>query len=189
MNIFVLHRNPVIAAQSVCDVHASKMTLEATQMLASAAIRHGAQPNELPLTDKGKPYKGGYHKHPCTVWAGDTRANYEWLCWHAIALSQEFYQRYGKAHSCAPKIIQLCGLMDKIPEGELTPFARAIKKETYPDLLDTEVFPNTVIAYRVFYMLDKRRFATWNHGTKPPSWWNPNFKLPETKQEQMEMII
>ena len=189
MNIFALHRNPVLAAQSVCDTHSSKMTLETMQMLASAAIRHGATPKQLPLTDKGTPYKGGYHNHPCTVWAGDTRANYEWLCWHGIALSEEFYQRFGKHHSCSPKIIQMCGLTHLIPEGDLTPFARAIKKDTYPDLLDTDVFPNTVVAYRIFYILDKRSFATWNHGAKAPSWWNADLVFPKNKQEQMEMII
>ena len=189
MNIFALHRNPVIAAQWVCDTHASKMTLETTQMLASAAIRHGVEPHELPLTDAGHPYRGGYKHHPCTVWAGDTRSNYEWLCWHGLALADEFYKRYNKQHSCAKKILLLCGLADRIPEGELTPFARAIKKEAYPELLDTEVFPNTVIAYRIFYMLDKRKFATWNHNSTPPPWWDKEFELPRTKQERMELVI
>lgn len=189
MNIFPLHRNPILAARSLCDNHTSKMTLESCQMLASAAIRHGATPDMMPLTDKGTPYKGGYHKHPCTVWAGDTRANYEWLCWHGLAIAKEFFKRYGSHHSCEKKIIQLSKLNHLIPEGELTPFARAIKKEIYPELLDTEVFPNTVIAYRIYYMLDKSDFARWNHGVEAPAWWNPRFKMPKTKQERMELII
>jgi hypothetical protein len=36
MNIFVLHEDPVIAAQMHCDKHCNKMIVEHAQMLAAA---------------------------------------------------------------------------------------------------------------------------------------------------------
>ena len=83
MNIFILHFNPVIAARHYCDKHSPKMCVELLQQLGSAVIRHGATPDMMPLTKKGTPLKGGYHHHPCTVWCGDSRANFEWQNqWH-----------------------------------------------------------------------------------------------------------
>ncbi len=50
MNIFVLHRTPWKAAQMMCDKHIPKMIVESAQMMASALIRHGAQPEDMPTT-------------------------------------------------------------------------------------------------------------------------------------------
>ena len=36
MNIFVLHEDPIIAAQMHCDKHCNKMIVEHAQMLAAA---------------------------------------------------------------------------------------------------------------------------------------------------------
>ena len=79
-----------------------------------------------------------------------------------------------KQHACKKPIQQMCGLINYIPQGELTPIARAINKDEYPILHDEEKWPNGVLAYRAFYMLDKKRFAVWG---KPPAWWNPDFTL------------
>ena len=79
MNIFVLDENPVTAAKYMDDVRLPKMCVESAQMMASALRRHGATDEQMPLTKAGKPYKGGYKHHPCTVWAGDNRANFQWL--------------------------------------------------------------------------------------------------------------
>ncbi|WP_237342937.1 pyrimidine dimer DNA glycosylase/endonuclease V [Wolbachia endosymbiont of Folsomia candida] len=35
MNIFILHEDPVIAAQMLCDKHVVKMVLETAQLLSS----------------------------------------------------------------------------------------------------------------------------------------------------------
>ena len=59
MNIFVLDEDPRQASKYLDDVMIPKMCVETAQMLASAVIRHGAQPEDMPLTQKGTPYKGG----------------------------------------------------------------------------------------------------------------------------------
>ena len=57
------------------------------------------------------------------------------------------------------------------PSRGLTPFARAIKKTTYPHLLDHELWPDTVEVYREYYRIDKAGFAKWQRGTSAPDWW------------------
>ena len=83
MNIFVLDLDPVKAAQALDCVRLPKMCVESAQMMASALRRHGATDEDFikrgVLTKSNRPYKGGYHFHPCTRWAGDSRANFVWL--------------------------------------------------------------------------------------------------------------
>lgn len=183
MNIFAVHRNPVIAARSLCDSHISKMILESAQMLASACHRHNVPVDDIPKTKAGKTYGEGYKHHPSTVWCGDNRENYEWLCWHGLALGVEFEGRYGKTHASIEAIKQACSVIDLIPEGSQTDFARAINKDIYPILQDKTEWPNTILAYRAFYNLDKKTFAKWGEGRTPPAWWNPDFTLEVTKNE------
>ena len=177
MNIFVLHMNPHLAATMMCDKHIPKMCVESAQMLASALIRHGAEPEEMPLTKKGTPYKGGYHNHPCTVWSGDTRANFNWLVEHGFALCREYSQRFGgKVHSCQDPILQMKQMLNKIPDGDLTPFAQAMPDE-HKD-------PDAVVAYRSYY--HTKEFAQWKRGTPAPYWWTVKTDSVKVTPEQSD---
>ena len=164
MNIFVLDTDPEVAAQMHCAKHVPKMCVEATQMLVSAVRRHGATDNDVPLTKSGRPHRGGYHNHPCTVWAGDSRDNYMWLFWHGIALCQEFEFRFGKEHACFKQIRVLGSLFRFVPDGKLTPFAQAMPDEFRND--------DAVIAYRGYYWHDKREniVCEWKKGREMPQW-------------------
>ena len=146
-------------------------------MLASACHRHNVPIDKIPKRKDGGTYGEGYKHHPSTVWACDNRENYEWLCWHGLALGWEFEERYGKTHASVEAIKDACSVIEYIPKGSQTDFARAINKHIYPILLDKRVWPNTILAYRAFYNLDKKTFAKWGGGRKPPSWWNPDFTL------------
>src|SRR5210317_1583838 len=75
MNIFILDNNPTAAAQMMCDKHIPKMCVETLQMMGRPLRRHGATDEQMPLTQKGTPLKGGYHNHPCTKWVGDSITN------------------------------------------------------------------------------------------------------------------
>jgi len=173
MNIFVLDENPVEAARMMCDKHIPKMILESAQMMASALRRHGAGDELMPLNQQGRPYKGGYHNHPCTVWTGESVDNYLWLYQHAHQLCVEYRSRFNNgAHVCEAKIGLMtapCAL-ELLPLGGMTPFARAFNAEQYPFLYDEKRY-TAVEAYRTYYSLAKRRFAQWNKGTPAPSWW------------------
>ena len=77
MNRFVVHENPITAAEMLCDQHILKMPTEEIQMLVSGLLSNGAPPILMPLTKStGKPHKGGYKNHPATVWTGKTRDNF-----------------------------------------------------------------------------------------------------------------
>ena len=143
MNIFVLDKDPTIAAKYMDDVRLPKMCVESAQMMASALRRHGATDEQMPLTKAGKPYKGGYKHHPCTVWAGDSRANFQWLADHALILCKEYANRFGKTHACTRPVAQMYNMDRIIPKGKLTPFAQAMPDEYKDD--------DVVKAYRSYY--------------------------------------
>ena len=163
MNIFVLDRNPMTAARMMCDKHIPKMCVESLQMMGSALRRHGATDDQMPLSEAGKPIKGGYHHHPCTVWAGDSRANFAWLGMHGLELCLEYALRFGKVHKCERKIEDMYCMADLIPNGALTPFAQAMPDQ-YKCL-------DAVRAYRNYYRCEKAYFAKWQKGRPAPQWW------------------
>jgi len=160
MNIFVLDENPFVAAEMLCDKHVPKMCVESAQMMASALLRHNVSEFDMPLTKKGTPYKGGYKHHPCTVWAGDTSSNFNWLASHGISLCEQFFLRWGHPHGCTEPIIVMTSLASNIPAGELTSFAQAM-----PDELRDKC---AVTAYRNYYRT--KEFAAWEF-FDPPHWW------------------
>ena len=146
MNIFVLDEDPVQAARYLDDVRLPKMCVESAQMMASALRRHGATDEQMPLTKAGKPYRGGYKHHPCTVWAGDSRANFVWLALHAIELCKEYTRRFDKEHACYGPINHMARMWKtaKFEENYMTPFAQAMPDEYKSD-------DDVVKAYRSYY--------------------------------------
>ena len=155
MNIFVVDEDPEIAAQSLCDKHVVKMILESAQMLCTC----------MPLIstdDKIVLYKPAFKNHPCTVWARESQQNYSWLCAHAKALCSEYTRRYKKTHKSEAIIDFVIANKSPLPDIGLTPFAQAMPDQ-YKD-------SNTVIAYRNYYLGEKKRLAVWKY-SNPPTWW------------------
>jgi len=159
MNIFVLDKDPVKAAQMHCDKHCVKMVLELYQQLGSALRRHGATDNMMPKTQKGTPLKGGYHNHPCTRWVGDSRANFDWACDHAIALAEEYTYRYGKRHK-SQQIIEWCvtNKLNICDKGFTEP------PKAMPDECKLE---SVIDSYRNYYIKEKKSFAKWKNRDIP----------------------
>lgn len=189
MNIFILDENPILAAKMYCDKHTPKMVVELLQQLGSAVIRHGATPEQMPLTKKQTPLRGGYHNHPATRWVGDSRTNYIWACHHAAMLCDEYTKRFGKVHFCEAGIEHLYTMRNMIPEGNLTPFALCMPDEHRPDYIHVASSPFDVLtdeggnkithatgdlavaAYREYY--HSKTFAAWDKGRDAPDWWIP----------------
>ena len=156
------------------------------QMLGSAVIRHGATPEQMPLTKKGTYLKGGYHRHPCSLWVGDSSDNYVWTVRHALEICKEYTNKYGKIHFCEAGIRHLSNMVKLIPEGNRTHFALAMPDEYRPDYMTVVSKPFAVItddekgiishargeeaiqAYRRYY--HSKEFAVWD-GRKVPHWW------------------
>ena len=150
MNIFILSRDPALAAQYQCYKHVVKMCLEAAQILCAAY--------------DNAPYKKTHLGHPCTVWALASTRNYLWLVRHGFALCSEYEYRYGKRHKsetviewCVENYSQL-----KFNSNERTPFAQAMPEQYKCN--------DAVTAYRDYYFGEKRRFAKWTK-RRIPSWW------------------
>lgn len=152
MNIFLLSLCPIEAARMQCDKHVVKMIVESAQMLSTIV---------------GGQYKPTHRDHPCTVWAGKSVENFEWLVAHGLALCDEYTFRYGRRHKTQDVLEHISLLPDTYikPLGKigLTPFALAM-----PDEFKTE---DPVESYRAYYH-SKASFAKWTR-RKPPIWWNP----------------
>lgn len=152
MNIFVLDRDPMVAARYHCDKHVPKMVLETAQMLCTARQVHGLD----------APYKRAYEKHPCTQWVGQSLGNYLWTWILGMGLGMEYEKRFGKTHK-SYEVIKKC-MKGSVHMGsrELTPFALAM-----PDEYKCE---DPVAAYRAYYQGEKASFASWDR-SETPHWW------------------
>ena len=93
MNIFYLHRDPVIAAKVQYNKHVVKMILESAQMLCTAHHCYGDK-DQI----QNVPYKQAHLNHPSTVWTRHSKSTYMWLYNHMMALGDEYTKRYGKTH-------------------------------------------------------------------------------------------
>lgn|SRR5574337_713421 len=150
MNIFVLDKDPRIAARYHCDKHVVKMILESAQLLCSVYPPNAA------------PYRRTHYNHPCAVWARQSSQNFHWLLNLACALLDEYTVRYGKVHKTSEVIDWILHHDPNLPLTGLTEFPQCM-----PD--QYKVTGDPVLAYRKYYMGEKANFATWK--TSKPSWW------------------
>jgi len=176
---------PIMSAHYLCDQHVVKLAVEEVQMLTSALLNNGAPADLMPYTKRGTIHKGGYRNHPMTRWTGATRQNFMWALTHAQAICDQFRIRYGKEHFAQKQIawIRDCrvtdgkrtyGLINYIPlHNEMTAFPRCVNQSQGRnlDLLDESNY-STVMAYREFYIREKRGFAKWTKGVPAPNWWS-----------------
>jgi hypothetical protein len=148
LNIFVLHLNPSVAAQMLCDKHVNSMVMETAQILSDV---------------NGGPYKPVNPRHPCQLWAGTFSGNYQWLVEHGLAISNEYRFRYKREHGSEEVIQALKKPLRHLTEG-LSPFVLCM-----PDQYKSAC---VVGSYRKYYKTEKQRFAVWNKSRPPPEWWN-----------------
>lgn len=168
MNIFVLDRDPEVAALMHCDQHVIKMPVESAQMLSEG---HHVLDNATHdgLCDPFNP------KHPCSLWSYTSRSNYLWLFTLFEALSKEYEYRYGRVHDVYLNRREALATPPKnLPDIGLTPFAQAM-----PESYKCE---DAVEAYHIYYLCDKP-FAKWTR-RPPPDWWPDRTVLPDTLRQK-----
>ena len=161
MNRFIIDHHPDTIAQSLCDQHIVKMPLEEAQMLCTAMWQHAPMyAEEMSL------YKPVHQKHPCTIWAMETQANYRfaWLLYDAMLT--EYTHRYGKEHGAGKHWLALQDGAKYVPEGGLTPHPQCFSG--HDELKTDEAYP--IVAYRAFYAVDKLKFARYSKGREMPVW-------------------
>ncbi len=156
MNIFVLDKNPEIAATMHCDVHCNSQLRESVQILSTVTIKQGFEAR----------YEATHRNHPCVIWAGASSTNYSWLVKLALALRKEWHYRYGRWHGSGEDPLQAVLPIPDLPDVGLTEFAQAMPEQYRQP-------GNAVAAYRAYYLGEKRgaRLGKWNKSRQAPEWW------------------
>ena len=165
MNIFALDFDPRTAARYHCDKHVVKMILESAQLLSTA--HHVLDGGDLARQNVPGILKPTHVNHPCARWVRDTRGNYEWTWQLMAALCAEHTRRWpGHTHRYAYEnglLGHLHTVPLHIPERPLELFAQAMPDEFQQ--------PDSIQAYRDYYMGAKRAMAQWRAPAEPPPWW------------------
>ena len=158
MNIFFTDADPVKCAIALDDKRVVKMVLESTQLLCTAINEHGGS----------APYRSTHKNHPSAIWARESRANFQWLLDHGIALALEYTHRFGKIHKCIHVLMDIeeQDLVELMPEGGQTAFANCAAHKGL-GLSFKHVEPTTD-AYKEY--LNQR----WLTDKRVPKWTNRN---------------
>ena len=160
MNCFYLSNCPQEAAESHNDKHCVKMILESAQMLSTAHRElDGDVPDIL--------YKSPHKNHPSTVWVRSSKQHYDWLFRLFRMLSAEYSIRYSEHNFKVHKTWDKLGkLLENAPKnikdnGFIPP------PQCMPDHCKK---PDTIDAYRNYYMTEKASISTWKYSNQP-TWW------------------
>jgi hypothetical protein len=180
MNLFILDKDPILAAQLQCDKHVVKMIVESAQMLSTAhrmldgvlkraPSKSGKTMSKhwtLPDDREGVLYKAVHMAHPCTVWTMQSNNNYAWHWVHFAALCDEYTYRYGKVHATDTLLREkLKRLPRNIPVGYLTQQPLAMKSN--PECMHLN---DPVRSYREFYQTKQDRFKMVWTKREVPEW-------------------
>tara|TARA_B100000131_G_scaffold321929_1_gene374249 strand:+ start:659 stop:1231 length:573 start_codon:yes stop_codon:yes gene_type:complete len=183
MNIFVLDRDPRVAASFHCNKHVVKMILESGQMLCTAHWVHLLKQKnksredfkrikdvqswlfENTSSDLHPPWKISHINHPCTVWVRENISNYTWLVNLSKGLLREYTRRYNRHHKSEVVIEWLDeNIPVDIKDDYLTEFPQCM-----PD--ECKVLGNAPLAYKNYYITHKSYMAKWEPRSKTPSWY------------------
>lgn len=180
MNIFHVHGDPKLAAQSLVDKHVVKMILESAQLLSTAhRVLDGIQEIESKYVEGSLPpryrkvkvwklndarenvlYKATHINHPSAIWCRQSIGNYDWLVEHFFALCEEYTYRYEKKHKCYDMGYMLQSPPHNLKEYEPTPFVCAM-----PDQYKISYDP--VENYREYYRVAKKDLHKWTKREEP----------------------
>jgi hypothetical protein len=163
MNIFYLHKSPVVSAQAQTDKHVVKMILETAQLLSTAHRvldgEHYIDASSGRKLQRWKHsdslyekllYKATHFNHPCALWVRESVANYIWTYEHFVALSDEYTKRYSKIHKSYRELADILSIPPvNIPNIPMTEFKLAIANKTYI------VEGKAISSYRRYYEAEK----------------------------------
>ena len=165
MNIFVTDPCPIQSARNLPDKHIVKMPLETCQMLAIIYSDWYYGVGKLYKKD-GTPYatkRGAFRNHPCTQWAAANQYNLAWLILHGVALCDEYYQRYGKVHTCYDVICQAQHIYHDCFDDDLNDAAKRVDSFTraMPEYIKYNDRITTIEAYK--YYLNTKPWLAHNY--------------------------
>lgn len=180
MNIFVVHHDPLQAAQDLPDKLVIKMPTESLQMLTPFIYNtFGLQ---IPKKVGGFYSTKGFANHPCSKWLYESHSNVMWLLIHAWTMCKEYTLRYEKTHGVLLPLETIASILNDrkindilFPHENHTPFVQAMPAQCKnPD--------SAVLAYRG-YLMDCKGYCEWKH-TNPPLWWD-NERFAQTRADYL----
>ena len=187
MNRFQLEETPEDCAKSHCDKHIIKMPVEEAQMLSTVhRLLDGVV--EMRPSKSGKRivkyhrldddrelvlYRPVHAGHPCTKWAMETSANYQWAYELFVALCKEYTHRYGRTHLSETKLTDLLSRHPyNIPKGPLTEMPLAMGSN--PECIN---YDDIIGSYRHYYATKKNRFSMVWTNRDEPTWWSKYIEM------------
>ena len=192
MNVFYIHKDPVIAAKQHCDKHCTKMIVEYAQLMCTAhrlldgeeyfdknKRGHRLRRWRLPDDREQRLYLASHYGHPSNVWVRTSTQHYDWLYELFNALCAEFTLRYGKFHKTDLDLREyLERKSDNLQDNGFVDPPKAMP--------DQYKLTKTIPSYRNFYATEKRRFATWK--TKKPDWYDWWCMMNDTFRSKSETV-
>jgi REP element-mobilizing transposase RayT len=164
MNRFLLDHHPKAIAKQLCDQHIVKMPLEEAQMLCTSLWHHAPE-----YAAAKNLYKPVHQKHPCTLWAMRSQANYVYAFNLYASMLEEYTYRYGKVHGASKHFMALADGKQFLPVDSINHVTKHPECFSGMDHLKTDAhWP--IKSYRNFYIADKARFARYNKGRDIPGW-------------------
>jgi len=156
MNIFYLDKDPKICATYHNDKHCVKMVLEYAQILSTThRVSYDYSDIQTPL------YKSTHINHPSTIWARESKSNYEWLYMLFGYLCDEYRYRYDRKHATDHKLRDILSTTPRtIPNDGFTAPPLAM-----PD--DCKIHDDHLASYRKYYMVHKSHIAAWTNRDCP----------------------
>lgn len=174
MNIFVLDRDPAIAASMHCDQHLHKMILESAQMLSTAARSY------MPyLQSWNGYYKPTHANHPCTEWIRSSKTNAAWLVALCYALESERQAACNCNEHASMHVVKL--FEQDVLYGSCDGFSEPLRFVfAGPADIAADCGKDIVAAYRAYY---RRKNREWNITTTGAMTWKnrsvPSFMIGE----------
>ena len=160
MNIFIIEDSLRKCAESMCDKHVCKMTLEYCQLLCSVYHQRSF------IHKDNIPYRLTHPNHPCAVWARHSSENFNVLLELTTYTIEEYTARYLKTHKSQRVLEWAKDAACKInfDNDGLTEFPSCVPE--HYKLKATSVIDR----YRYYYANDKK-FAKWAKlPDKKPNW-------------------
>lgn len=157
MNIFVTDKDPLKSAMFLDDKRVVKMVLETAQMLSTAI--HLSTDYEY----KKEIYKPTHANHPCSLWARESKQNFEWLYYHFMALNHEYYMRFKKTHKSYSLSDYFAACINLFSDTGQTPFANCAANAGLN--ISFKHIEDVHTAYRLY--LTER----WKHDKRKPTWY------------------
>ena len=138
MNIFVLDKEPMIAAKMLCDCHLWKMCVETAQILSGVMLRQGRK-----LID-GMP-KPQNINHPVIVAVNnDDSFALDWVVNYNDYLHDEYQKRFEKKHAYADLVLEYVASLWDCTDGDCYDLCKCCGDL---DVADMDI----VTAYRKYY--------------------------------------